>query len=113
MIWVPATQCWELAAAVNHPGKVSDPKTLNQQYGVNVKFVDVTQGLCDRTIRVARERMCLKGADRIMLSCALEKNAILVTIDGPLKANAPRVGVTAMTPTEFLQNPPRPEYRWP
>ncbi|MDA2937711.1 PIN domain-containing protein [Acidobacteria bacterium AH-259-A15] len=101
-IVAPATLLWEIGAALDHPEKTPKGSKFAKDLGVlDVKFIAVNGKLFQRTWQ-SDLRLCVKGADRIFLSCALAEEALLVTWDSDLKKNTGAVGVTVLLPTEYL-----------
>ena len=104
-IWTPMTQLWEIGAALDHPGKTPKGTKFHKFDELHLQFVNVDQGLFQRTWK-ANLRVPVKAADRIFISCALDKGGELVSWDDILVHYASAFGVNAQTPNTFLKNHP-------
>jgi predicted nucleic acid-binding protein len=105
-IWTPMTQLWEIGSALDHPGKTLQGTKFHKFEELNMQFVTVDQGLFQRTWKPDL-RVAVKAADRVFLSCALDKGAELISWDDNLVRNAGAFGVNAQTPETYLKNRPR------
>ena len=101
-IWTPMTQLWEIGAALDHPGKTRKGTKFHQSFNVSVQFVPIDESLFQRTWK-PNLRVSVKAADRIFLSCAIEKDAELISWDDNLVRNASTFAVSAQTPDTYLK----------
>ncbi|MCI0408116.1 MAG: PIN domain-containing protein [Acidobacteria bacterium] len=106
-VWAPMTLLWEIGAALDHPGKTPPATTFNRLLDVDLRFVPIDMDLFGRTWR-AGLRIPIKGGDRLFLSCALDKEAVLISWDAALVKHASAVGVRAATPEDYLTGGVRP-----
>lgn len=106
-VWAPMTLAWEMGAALDHPGKTPLGTTFDSLFEVGLHFVPIDQDLFRRTWK-ANLRIPIKGGDRVFLSCALDKDALLISWDEALVKHAGAAGVRAATPEDYLTGGIRP-----
>ncbi len=102
-VWTPMTLLWEMGAALDHPGKTPPGTTFHRLFNIGLSFVPVDEGLFQRTWKPDL-RIPVKGVDRVFLSCALEKPAVLVSWDENLVRNTASVGVKPQTPPDYVRS---------
>lgn len=115
-LYAPCTLLWEIDASLAHPQKLEKfplhrgdrRKWIMQYYSPAMrdalrqrKLIPIDQGLFDRTMSLVCSSV--KGADRIFISCALDKNGILISWDQNQVKRASDWGVKAGTPQAYLQ----------
>lgn len=106
-VWAPMTLAWEVASALDHPGKTPPGTTFNSLFEVSLQFVPIDADLFLRTWK-SNLRVPIKGGDRVFLSCALDKGAVLISWDAALVKRAGAAGVRAATPDDYLAGGIRP-----
>lgn len=105
-IWTPMTQLWEIGAALDHPDKTAKGTKFTKFEELHMHFVPIDEGLFQRTWKPDL-RVPVKAADRVFLSCSLDKNATLFSWDDNIVRNAAAFGVSAETPDAYLRAHPR------
>jgi len=99
-LFVAATSLWDIGSALSHPGKRQEGSPLNKAFRANVLTVPIDEELFKRAWSVVKAPV--KGADRIVLSCAVDLNCTLVTSDNGLLSNSVTFGVRAITPRQYV-----------
>jgi predicted nucleic acid-binding protein len=101
VVWVPMTLLWEIGTSLDHPGKNPSGIQFNRLFDLELQFITIDEGLFQRTWK-ADLRMPVKAADRIFLSCALDKKALLISWDSNMVKHAEEAGVNGATPQEYV-----------
>ena len=101
MPYVASTTLWDVAGATNRPGRLTDDRVYLEDLQLGFRLLDVTEKLFEETHRPGA--VFVSGADRVIVSCAIKLQAMLVTFDKQLLAGCAHFGVTAITPQEYLK----------
>ena len=102
-VWVPMTLLWEIGTSLDHPGKNPTGTQFNRLFELELQFIPIDEGLFQRTWKPDL-RMPVKAADRIFLSCAFDKDALLISWDSNMVRLAKEAGVEGATPQEYVDN---------
>jgi predicted nucleic acid-binding protein len=104
MLFLPATALWDIGSALSHPGKRQKGSPLAKAFRANVLTVSIDEELFKRAWS-AVIKAPVKGADRIVLSCAIDLNCPLVTSDNGILVNSSAFSVKAITPRQYVDEP--------
>jgi len=99
-IIAPVLQLWELDAYVTHIERAKSHKQ-NSNIEVKITHYDITSGLYARTY--CTEMACVKGADRVFVSLAMEHNVPLITNDTQIHRYSDVFKIKAVSVDEFLR----------
>ena len=100
-LYIPTTIFWEVGSTLLHKGKTPKSTKFSKNFEFRASFINIDTDLFFETWN-PKLRLFVKGADRIFLSCALYKDAKLVTWDQGLIKNGHLIGVDVITPKRYL-----------
>ena len=95
----PVLHLWELEAYLRHTVK-STTHVPNSDLKLKVTTYDVTSGLFTRTYK--SDLACVKGADRVFVSLAMDHDCPLVTNDEQIHKYADIFGIKTIYASDFV-----------
>lgn len=101
--FVPATALWEIGAALSHSQKTPKGTKFATDFNLTVEFVPIDERLF-RAAWAPDIRAPIKGYDRVFISCAVDKAAVLITTDAALLEHGAAFGVRVLRPAEYLND---------